>query len=398
MTEHALSAARGLAGGLLSFSILSGVVPVRGVLVGAAPAGNPSQVQAAEGRTPEGQTSEGQAPEAQAPQGVRDARQRQREAARQRQQERARVRQELARQYREARRQGPGLTETVSLVHRLGRTGTLELTNTLGHVQITGGGGDDVRINAVKRVWHADDAQGKAQLQQLHIRIAERGGVVSIRTDNPSPREINGLIDYTVSVPATAMVVVRTTAGNVQVTNVRGELRAETVSGHVTASSLGPRSTLKTASGDVEISASEGTELSASTVSGAVLLRGVKVRTLDLASVSGQVRADVEAERVRVRSISGQIEYAGTLSRNGRYELQSHSGDVLVTPGESVGFELDATTFSGDIRSDVALTVNDTRQGPPRARGNRRIVGVAGDGSALLSLRSFSGDIRLRRR
>jgi hypothetical protein len=55
------------------------------------------------------------------------------------------------------------------------------------------------------------------------------------------------------------------------------------------------------------------------------------------------------------------------------------------------GFELDATTFSGSIRSELPLTVT----GDIRNRGIRKALTRAtyGDGSAALTIRTFSGDI-----
>jgi len=124
----------------------------------------------------------------------------------------------------------------------------------------------------------------------------------------------------------------------------------------------------------------------------------LKVRTLDVTSVSGQVRVEAESERVRARSISGSIDYAGPLARNGRYDLQSHSGRLQMTPMDGGGFEVDAATVSGQFRSDVPLTLTERLQRPRTGRGNRRVVGTVGDGGALVSLRSFSGDMIVGRR
>jgi hypothetical protein len=88
------------------------------------------------------------------------------------------------------------------------------------------------------------------------------------------------------------------------------------------------------------------------------------------------------------------------LARNGRYEFQSHSGDVRVSPLGSGGFSIEASTFSGDMRSDYPLTLqgnppnNVTNRGPNR----RPLRGTYGDGGALLTLQSFSGNITVVKR
>ena len=80
--------------------------------------------------------------------------------------------------------------------------------------------------------------------------------------------------------------------------------------------------------------------------------------------------------------------------RNARYEFSTHSGDVRVTLGGGAGFEISANTFSGNIQSDLPVTVNDAR--PPRGAG-RSVRAVVGDGGATLTVSTFSGDIVIRK-
>jgi DUF4097 and DUF4098 domain-containing protein YvlB len=92
-----------------------------------------------------------------------------------------------------------------------------------------------------------------------------------------------------------------------------------------------------------------------------------------------------------MRSVSGSLEYAGRLSRSGRYELRTHSGNVRVTPVGTQSFSLEATTFSGDVRSDYPLTVEG--QIGNRFRRRNSVRGTFGSGGAMLTLQSFSGNI-----
>lgn len=326
------------------------------------------------------------------------ARQRRDEAQRRRQ-EAARERLARARARRDAIQRGPGSTEQVSRTIRLGRQGTFELSNAVGNVVITGGGGDDVRIEATKRVWNPSETEAKAMLQELEVQITERTGLVEVRTVLPEGRRnFSAAVDYTVTVPSGAGVTVRTVAGDVRVTGVRGELRAETVNGNVTMSSLGDLRALRSVGGTIEIDNAEGSDVTFSTGNGVVTARNLKARTIALTSIGGDVRfTDIDSERVNVRSINGDIDYTGRLARTGRYELQSHGGDIRVTPSNTDGFELEAGTLTGDVRSDFALTLG---RGPAGGRGPRRsraIRGSFGDGGASLLLRSFNGNIEIRR-
>src|SRR5262245_46858878 len=305
---------------------------------------------------------------------------------------------------------GEEATEPFSRTARLGRPGTFDLENIAGNIVITGGGGDTVRIDAVKRVRGRDAADARARLADLRIEVAERADTVEVRTEYPSRRDFYGEVEFTVAVPSRAAVTVRTVSGDVRVTNVDGELRMQSVSGTLVASDVKGLARIRSVSGNVEVTKAEGADVTGGSLSGDVTLTGVKTKGIELQTVSGDLRlTDVEVDRATLRSVTGDIEYRGRLARSGRYELQSHSGDLRVAPRDA-SFELDAGTFSGDIRSDFELKLQSTASTPPprtgtqRARAGRpprgigqRVRGQSDGGGAMLSLQSFSGDIVVAR-
>ena len=111
------------------------------------------------------------------------------------------------------------------------------------------------------------------------------------------------------------------------------------------------RALVETLSGDILIADAGSAEgMSASTVSGRLVVKGVKTRTLELATISGDlVLVNIACDRAQVRSVSGTMEFAGPLVKNGRYEFTSHAGDVRLTLAGTQGFELAAKTFSGSV-------------------------------------------------
>ena len=162
-------------------------------------------------------------------------------------------------------------------------------------------------------------------------------------------------MDYTVSVPIGAAVAIKTVSGDASVTKVNGEVRAETVSGNVVVTGTPNLATAKTVSGNVTAKDVEGAStLSLGTVSGSVVATGLKARSLECGSVSGDIQlSDIQVERLIAKSVSGSIEFGATLARGGRYDLGSHSGDIRIVLASQTGFELDASTFSGSVRSDI---------------------------------------------
>jgi hypothetical protein len=320
------------------------------------------------------------------------------------------VQQEYRRALAEARglyqgRQGPEQSETFSRRIRVGRDGRVSISNISGSITISAASGDEMSIDAVKR------ARGdRSQLGRVNIVVEEHPGRVDVRTDYGRPpfpqrlgRDDMVAVDYTVVVPSGVALEVYTVSGRIKVDGVRGSTRLGSVSGDISSSNTSKIEYLRTVSGEVSLAniAHDGS-LTVSSVSGNLDLSGVKARSLDLNTVSGEIRLkDAAVERLSAKGLSGGIEYTGALARNARYEVNSHSGNVRFTLADNTGFELDASSFSGAVRSDFPVTIGgDRTQDVRQRRGPRResLRATYGDGSASLTLRTFSGDIVISKR
>ncbi len=110
-------------------------------------------------------------------------------------------------------------------------------------------------------------------------------------------------------------------------------------------------------------------------------------------------------ERLGVKSVSGNVEYAGGIAKGGRYEINAPFGNVRLMLANPAGFELNANSFSGSIRSELPLTIGGDAtgrsDGSPRGRrdsSSHAMRATFGDGSATLVVRTFSGDIVIAKR
>src|SRR5215471_7472693 len=254
-----------------------------------------------------------------------------------------------ARELYQGRNRGADQSDTVSRKIRIGRNGQVTIQNVSGTITVTAGSGDEVTIDAVKR------ARGdREQLDRVDVIIEEHPGRVDIRTDYRRGGRFNNTnawVDYTVVVPDGASVDLKSISGEVKVTGVKGSVRVQSISGAVTATGTPRVELAKTVSGSVELSGvSSAGDLTATTVSGSIHVNGVKAHSFDANTVSGEISLrDAAVERFSARSISGAIEYNGELDKNGQYEGNSHSGSARFTLSGNPGFELNATTFSGEI-------------------------------------------------
>jgi DUF4097 and DUF4098 domain-containing protein YvlB len=295
------------------------------------------------------------------------------------------------------RQTGATRSENFSRKIRLDKNGSVSVSNVSGDVVVTGGGGDEVSIEAVKRT--NGDA---SRLSQVQIDVTQHDGRLDIETRYPSQMSWSfnqGVsVDYTITVPTWTAVQARSVSGDVRISGVDGAVRAEAVSGDVSIVATPRLELAKTVSGDVRLSgATAGGDLTATSVNGDVRANNLKTASLDVQTVSGDITlTDVACDRLTAGSVSGDLQYSGSLATGGRYDLNTHSGSVRLALASGTGFELTASTFSGSIRSDLPLTLGGER-GTIRGRGvdSRAIHATFGNGSAGLTIRTFSGDIAI---
>jgi DUF4097 and DUF4098 domain-containing protein YvlB len=264
-----------------------------------------------------------------------------------------------------------------------------------GNIAVSAGAAGEVRVEATKRASGGADA--KAAGENARVAIEEHAGRVEVRAWAPrGPSRV--AVDFTILVPSTASLELKSLSGDVSVTGVKGGVIAESMSGDIVATSLASDSTLRTVSGNVLVNASILTgELSANSVSGDVTAKGLKVRSLTAGTVSGKVAVqDALCERASVRSVSGDVQIAGAIPKSARYELKSHSGDVQVVVDGKTGFEVDLSTWSGSILNELGIK-NAAPEPDASVPGlkHKTLQGVYGDGSAQIEATSFSGTVSI---
>ena len=209
--------------------------------------------------------------------------------------------------------------------------------------------------------FRGSDADAKTQFARVEVTMVERGGRVEVKTIyDRNTRNHKAWVDYTVTAPAGSSVYAHAVSGDIKVTNIKGEVRIDTISGDATAIATPGATLVKTVSGDANVSGvSNANELRATTVSGDVTVNGAKVRAIDADSISGTVHlTDVTCERA-----TGEVDQR-------RHHLRRRAGEgrplrVQVAVGRhprhglagAPGFELDASSFSGNVRSDLPVTL-----------------------------------------
>ena len=202
-----------------------------------------------------------------------------------------------------------------------------------------------------------------------------------------------GDADLQIYVPAGSRVEVSTVSADVDAQGLTGNVRAGTVSGNVTFDTNATRIEAKSTSGDVTVTGSaKGARVSANSISGTVRVTRVD-GTLDAESVSGDVKVmSSTLSEATLSSTSGNLDFSSSLQKGGQYEFNNVSGDLTLSFGGSPDARFDISSFSGDI---------DNSFGPRPTRVSKYSPGVElhftnGNGSAQVSARTLSGDVRLQ--
>ena len=259
----------------------------------------------------------------------------------------------------------------------LDRGGVVSLGAVSGEIRVSGSDRRDVRVVASMD-------RGRFEVSATRARLA-------ISTRSVGGRQSGTRFD--VVVPTGTRVSASTVSGRIEVRATAGEVSIRTTSGSVEVRDAKERLAVSTVSGDVELLR----------IAGRMRVEGVSA-TIYGDDLSGELDAETVSGEITVRrstldgmiasAVSGTIEYQGTLSTNGTYRLNTHSGSVILGLPASVGAMLDLETFSGRINSDFPLTMQPGETG---GRRGRRMEFTIGNGGARVTAQAFSGNINIRR-
>ncbi len=161
-----------------------------------------------------------------------------------------------------------------------------------------------------------------------------RVGPITVRSGGHSP-------DLEIEVPRGVRISARTLSGHVDAIGIAGPSRWQSASGNIrVAAEAGPIA-VETLSGDVLLDSRGALAVTARTVSGSVRVRAPRLTATEVATTSGGVTIDA------------------ALDAGARHAITSVSGNVRLFTGSPVTVDLQSVT--GDIRASLPHRVDGTR-------------------------------------
>ena len=198
--------------------------------------------------------------------------------------------------------------------HVIGADGAFTLAARNSDIRVRAVPGDTVRIRA----------RDGSDLRRLDTEPGD--GILAVRARGGAP-------DLDIEVPVAAAIIVEGSSSDLAAIGLRGEQRYRTASGDIELHDVGGRLAIEAVSGDVAIVAAAPAEVSARTVSG------------DLAIQAGSIT------RLRAVTTSGDLHVAGSFDGAGPFAIETVSGDATLAPAN--GLRVEASSITGDVRADV---------------------------------------------
>lgn len=227
--------------------------------------------------------------------------------------------------------------------------------------------------------------EGGGDSLSIQVKYPSGGGWWFSRGTESEPSRIE------VTMPATASLDVDSVSAGVEVGGLAGgRLVVDSVSGEVRVRDSRLASVrIDTVSGDVD-AALESRDIGIDSVSGDVRLEGGAGEQLTVDTVSGDADLRLgELQRVRMETVSGDLELEARLARGGSIGADSVSGSIRLRLPADTSASLAIETFSGGISSPVGQ-VQTERHGP-----GKRLQARMGQGAGEIRVDAFSGDVRI---
>jgi hypothetical protein len=210
---------------------------------------------------------------------------------------------------------------------------------------------------------------------------------------------------FVIDVPAAFDLDLRTSGGSVEVSAIRGDVRARTSGGSLRLAAVDGPVHGRTSGGSIELQSANDADLETSGggISVGQVRNGVRAetsggsirvalaRTVDARTSGGSITLDAVGGAIAAHTSGGSISAALTGQPGGDSRLETSGGGVTLTIPSTIAANLDARTRGGGVRVDVPVTVEGTQ-------ARNHIQGRMNGGGPLLVLRSSGGSVQVRRR
>jgi len=240
----------------------------------------------------------------------------------------------------------------------------------------------------IVRAWDRNQVRVQAShSRRTTVVIIQTGAVVEV--DSRSNRGPGNMVDYQLTVPAWMALELGGMYAYIDVEGVRGAVFAETLEGDITIKAPADQVKASTTNGKISVEGARG-RVEAHSTSESIRIVDVQ-GDLFVEGLSGSILlGGIRARTVEAETLSGNLIYEGSIVDGGRYSFLTHSGNISLSVAEATNATISTAIGSGRVSATFPLP---TSERPGRRRQTFRL----GSGSAVVEAETFSGNVQLFR-
>lgn len=265
-----------------------------------------------------------------------------------------------------------------------------------GDIRIASADVAEVRVVARQTIRADSDQEADELLKDLQFRLEQQGN--DVVAEAKYEKERSGFhwknwppvtVDYTVTVPRTYNLALRTSGGDIEVGDVKGTVKAHTSGGDLKFARIDGDLEGRTSGGDIRLE--EGTAKARLHTSGGDVVVNRAGGPTTVSTSGGDVELRSVEELISAHTSGGDIRATITGPIKQDTELGTSGGEVVVHVKKGIGFQLDASTSGGDVDAE-GLTLTIEKGGIRKSK----LIGAVNGGGPRLKLRSSGGNIKVR--
>ena len=260
----------------------------------------------------------------------------------------------------------------------LGMEGAIRISNMVGSVVVHGWAKDTVLVRAALAPGDRLEMGGGYSGVKMFVE--------SVNERDPKPTRLE------VWVPSRVRLWVKTATAAIDVNGVEGGLDLYAVSGTIDVNGSPSEVNAEAIDGDIHIIGSPPW-VRAKSASGAVTFQGSSADA-SFSTVSGAVKISGGVfERAKLETVTGDIGFSGTFQRGGAFDFDTHSGAIDIAIPAKASATFSVVSIAGKIVNNLSKTI------PIAGRFGRgaELTTDAGTGGPTVSVRTFKGQVTLRR-
>lgn len=269
----------------------------------------------------------------------------------------------------------------------------LKVETSGGSIRVQSADDNKVTVVAKQRIKANSEAEADELLEDLTLTIEQDddGVVAKSKYERRGWGSQPVQVDFTVTVPTRYNVWLRTSGGDVRVSDLDGYVDAHTSGGNIVLGKISREVEARTSGGNVALEEGMG-RVKLNTSGGNIRVERAAGDT-DLGTSGGDIQIKSVEGTVHASTSGGNVSAGIAGALKGDCVLTTSGGQVRATVDRSAAFQLDASTSGGGVNAE-GLTITIDKGGA----GKSRLSGKVNGGGPLLKLRSSGGNIVIETR